>query len=97
MSDAWRYAPNFNDLEAAKRPLQAVNAPTFEPPALADPAFIAWAIRVGLRLANKLPGSPDGAIEQATLREGTPSPEWAHGLAFMMRLAQCHKRGAASA
>ena len=75
----------------------AANAPTFEPLALADPAFMAWAVRVGLRLANKPPGSPDGAIEQAILREGTPSPEWAQGLAFMLSLAQSNKREALTA
>ena len=53
-----------------------------------DPAFIAWAIRVGLRLRNKAPGAPDDAIERAISREGTPSPEWAQALAFMMTLAQ---------
>lgn len=66
----------------------AANAPTFEPLALDDPAFMAWAVRVGLRLTNKPPGSPDGAIEQALLMEGTPSPEWAQGLAFMLCMAQ---------
>lgn len=33
--------------------MQAATAPTFEPVALADPAFMVWAVRVGLRLANK--------------------------------------------
>lgn len=70
----------------------AANAPTFEPLALADPAFMAWAMRVGLRLANKPPGAPAGAIERAILMEGTPNPEWAQGLAFMMSLAQSNKR-----
>lgn len=69
----------------------AANAPTFEPLALADPAFMAWAVRVGLRLGNKRPGSAEGAIEQAILMDGTPSPEWAQGLAFMMSLAQSVK------
>lgn len=68
--------------------MQAANEPTFEPLALADPAFTAWAIRVGLRLGNKPPGSTDGSIERAILMEGIPSPEWAQALAFMMRLAQ---------
>lgn len=70
----------------------ASNAPTFEPPALADPAFMAWALRVGLRLRNMPPGSPDGAIEQAILKDGKPGPEWAQGLAFMMTLAHTNKR-----
>lgn len=70
--------------------MQAANEPTFAPLALADPAFMAWAVRVGLRLANKPPGAPAGAIERAILMEGTPNPEWAHGLAFMMRLAQAN-------
>jgi hypothetical protein len=65
----------------------AANEPSFEPVALADPAFMAWAVRVGLRLANKRAGSPDCAIEQAILIEGTPSPEWAQGLAFIMCMA----------
>ena len=77
--------------------MQATNAPTFEPLALRDPAFMAWAMRVGLRLANKPAGAPAGAIERAILMEGTPSPEWAQGLAFMMSLAQSNKREAASA
>ena len=75
----------------------AANAPTFEPLALADPAFLAWAIRVGLRLANTLPGSSDGAIERAILIEGTPCHDWAQGLAFMMRMAQPNGRAAVSA
>ncbi len=69
----------------------AANAFTFEPLALADPAFMAWAVGVGLRLANTRPGSPDGAIVRAILKEGTPSPEWAQGLAFTMRLAQSNR------
>ena len=69
----------------------AANAPTFEPLALADPAFMAWAVRVGLRLVNKRPGSTERAIEQAILMDGPPSPEWVQGLAFMMRLAQSVK------
>lgn len=70
----------------------AANEPSFEPVALADPAFIAWAIRVGLRLRNKAPGAPDDAIEHAIVKEGTPSPEWAQALVFMMTLAQANKR-----
>jgi hypothetical protein len=70
----------------------AANAPTFEPLALADPAFMAWAVRVGLRLVNKLPGSPEGAIERAIFMEGTPSPEWAQGLAFLMNMAKASPR-----
>ncbi len=72
--------------------IQVANESTFEPLALADPAFMAWAMRVGLRLANTPSGSPAGAIEQAILKDGTPSPEWAQGLAFMMTLAQSNKR-----
>ncbi|MBK1685385.1 hypothetical protein CKO18_17690 [Rhodoferax fermentans] len=72
--------------------LPAANAPKFEPPALADPAFFAWAIRVGLRLANKPPGTPAGAVERAILMEGTPCPEWAQGLAFLMSMANAHNR-----
>lgn len=70
----------------------AANDSPFEPPALADPAFMAWAMRVGLRLANTPPGSPAGATEWAIVKDGTPSPEWAQALAFMMTLAQTHKR-----
>jgi hypothetical protein len=67
--------------------IQAANAPTFEPLVLVDPAFMDWALLVGLRLRNIPPGSPDGAIEQAILKDGQPCPEWAQGLAFMMTLA----------
>ena len=70
----------------------AANAPTFEPPALSDPAFVAWAVRVALRLANKPPGAPDSAIESAICVEGQPNQEWAQGMAFMMCLAQSNKR-----
>lgn len=76
--------------------MPAANEPTFEPQALADPAFMAWAIRVGMRLRNKPAGSSDGAIEQAILKEGTPSPEWAQGLAYVIRLARSNKREAVS-
>jgi hypothetical protein len=67
------------------------NAPTFEPLALADPAFMAWALRVGLRLRNMPPGSRDGAIEQAILKDGPPCSEWAQGLIYMMMLAHTNK------
>lgn len=77
--------------------MPAANEPTFEPRALADPAFMAWAVRVGMRLRNKPAGSSDGAIEQAILKEGTPSPEWAQGLAYVIRMAQSNKREAVSA
>lgn len=75
----------------------AANDSKFEPLVLADPAFMAWAVRVGLRLRNKQPGSPDSSIERAFLMEGIPSPEWANGLAYVIRLAQSNKREAASA
>lgn len=74
----------------------AANEATFDPPALHDPTFFAWAIRVGLRLKNKPPGLPAGAIERAILIEGTPCPEWAEGLAFLISLANAHKRETAS-
>jgi len=74
--------------------MQAVNEPTFWPEVTSDPAFMAWATRVGLRMVNKPPGSLDSSIERAILMEGTPNPEWAHGLAFMMNLAQSNKREA---
>lgn len=77
--------------------MQAANEPVFEPDVLFDPAFLAWALRVGMRLRNKPPGSPDGAIERAIFMDGTPSHEWAQGLAFMMTLAQSNKRKALSA
>lgn len=74
----------------------AANSRTFEPLTLADPAFMAWALHVGIRLRNMPPGSPDGEIKHAILKDGIPSPEWAQGLAFMMRLAQANKRESAS-
>ena len=70
----------------------AANESTFEPPALADPLFWQWAMRVGLRLANNQIGAPAGATERAILKDGIPSPEWAQGLLFMMSLAQTYKR-----
>jgi len=72
--------------------IQAANASTFEPLVLTDPAFMAWALRVGLRLRNMPPGLADGAIEQAILKDGQPCHEWAQGLAFMMKLAHIKKR-----
>ena len=70
----------------------AANTPTFEPLAISDPAFMAWATRVGLRLLNKAPGAPDEAIERSIACEGAPSPEWAQALVFLMSLAQSNKR-----
>jgi hypothetical protein len=69
----------------------AANDSPFEPLAVSDPAFLAWAIRVGLRLRNKAPGAPDDSIERSITMEGAPSPEWAQALAFMLTLAQSNK------
>jgi hypothetical protein len=70
----------------------AANDSPFAPLALTDPAFMAWATRVGLRLLNKAPGAPDEAIERSITCEGAPSPEWAQALGFLMSLAQSNKR-----
>lgn len=70
----------------------ADNVPTFEPLAISDPAFLAWATRVGLRLLNVAPGAPDEAIELSITCEGAPRPEWAQALLFLMSLAQSNKR-----
>ena len=70
----------------------AANDSPFEPLAVSDPAFIAWAIRVGLRLRNKAPGAPDDSIQRCITMEGAPSPEWSQALAFMLTLGQASKR-----
>ena len=75
----------------------AANNSPFEPLVVSDPAFMAWALRVCLRLRNKSPGASDYAIERAITMDGIPSLEWAEALDFMMTLAQINKRSAAGA
>ena len=75
----------------------AANDSPFEPLAVSDPAFTAWAIRVGMRLRNKAHDAPAHAIEHSITMEGAPSPEWAQALSFLLTLAQLNKRKAATA
>lgn len=81
----------------ASIPTHPANDSQFEPLAVSDPAFLAWAVRVGLRLRNTAHGAPVSAIERAVLSEGTHSPEWAQALAFMISLAQENKINSMSA
>lgn len=80
-TDVWMTAPAANDSP-------------FEPLVVSDPAFMAWGLRVALRLRNKAPGASDYAIERAITMDGIPSLEWAEALDFMMTLAQINKRNA---
>ena len=71
------------------------NDPRFEPQAMADPDFNAWALRVGLRLRNLPAGATVRAFWRAIAMDGTPSPEWAQALIFMLTSAQACKRNPA--
>lgn len=75
----------------------AANEPTFLPPELSDDDFVQWALHIGLRLKNMTPGAPEYLVRRAIFHAGTPSPEWAQALGFMMTLAQANKRKAMTA
>lgn len=87
---------NFQDRRMSLQDL-AVNEPAFMPLALADPAFVDWALHIGMRLRNKSPGSSDAAIERIICFDGIPNSEWRDGLVFMLTLSQLNKRKAKTA
>lgn len=72
----------------------AANEPTFLPPEWSDDDFVRWALHTALRLKNLMPGAPEYLMRRAIFHAGTPSPEWAQALIFMLTLAQASKRNA---
>lgn len=64
----------------------AANAERFYPPATDDPQFVRWAHRIALLLVNLPPGAPEHHVRRVIFSEGTPGPEWADAMVFMMTL-----------
>ncbi len=71
----------------------AANACRFYPQATDDPAFMRWAYRIALRLANLPADASERDIRRAIFSDGTPGPEWAEALIFMMTLRSANPLG----
>ena len=66
----------------------AANDDRFTPAEVRDDPFMAWALRVMLRLRNVPPGASEQTLRRALFSEGTPSPEWAGALRDMLLTAK---------
>ena len=64
----------------------AANACRFYPQPTDDPAFMRWAYRIALRLANLPADASERDIRRVIFSEGTQGPEWTEALIFMMTL-----------
>ncbi|MCB1989735.1 MAG: hypothetical protein KDE69_15625 [Burkholderiaceae bacterium] len=64
----------------------AANADRFYPQATDDPEFMRWAHRIALRLANLPLDAPERDVRRVVFGDGTPGPEWAEALVFMITL-----------
>ena len=65
----------------------AANVDRFYPQAIDDPEFMRWARRIVLRLVNLPPGAPEHVVRRVVFSEGTPGPEWAEALVFMLTMS----------
>lgn len=65
----------------------AADEDRFCPTALTEPEFQRWAYRIALRLVNLPPGAPEHVVRRVVFSEGTPGPEWAEALVFMLTMS----------
>lgn len=74
----------------------AANEARFDPPEFSDPEFSVWALRIALRMNNLRPGTSTSEryVRRVICQDGTPSPEWAQALIFMVEVSRLNKRKA---
>lgn len=66
----------------------ASNESSYWPEICSDKAFLAWALRVSIRLVNLPSPRPERLMRRAIFKDFTPNPEWAEGLAFMLAMSK---------